>query len=101
MLSVLWTPIHAHPRPSTRTKDLVDLVLLCDSGVIVERHAARRLHAVFAARDGIPPPPRLPDPPAAWRADYAALATTIGLETGYDDALTLVRLLYARLLNAH
>lgn len=91
--------VDAHPRPSTRTKDLVDLVLLLDSGVLDESHAAGRLDAVFMARDGVPPPSALPDPPSAWRQDYATLATAIGLETGYDDARTQVTLLYSRLLS--
>lgn len=51
--------VDAHPRPSTRTKDLLDLVLLIDSGVLDEPRAADRLLAVFAARDHSAPPARL------------------------------------------
>lgn len=90
--------VDSHPRPSTRTKDLVDLILLIDSGVLDELHAASRLRAVFAAREASPPPPTLPGPPAAWRADYDALAMTVDIDTGYDDALAEVGALYARLL---
>ncbi len=89
--------LDAHPRPSTRVKDLVDIVLLLDAGVLDEAHAADRLHAVFRARH-TPWPQGLPTPPAAWRADYAALVAQIGHELpAYDEALASARALVDRL----
>lgn len=89
--------VDAHPRPSTRVKDLLDVVLLLDAGMVDERRLTSRLRAVFAARDGADPPASLPDPPAAWAGDYAVLAA------GHDvtaptlaEALVLARALYAR-----
>ncbi|MEZ0165486.1 nucleotidyl transferase AbiEii/AbiGii toxin family protein [Kineococcus sp. LSe6-4] len=91
--------VDAHPRPSTRVKDLLDVELLLTTAPIDEAHAARRLSAVFRARDGGPPPLALPEPPAAWRADYAALTGRLDLDVArYDDALAAVNVLYGRLL---
>ena len=54
-----------------------------------------RLRAVYQARDARPVPTSLPDPPAAWRISYAAMATELGLgSTELDEALTRVRRLY-------
>lgn len=92
--------VDAHPRPSTRVKDLVDVVLLLDSGVLDEAHAAARLARVFELREGAPPPPALPDPPAVWRADYGTITAQVGAPlAGYDTALAATRALYVRLLD--
>lgn len=61
-------------RPSTRVKDLVDIVLLLDAGLLQD--AARlgeRLRRVFAVRDDATPLPVLPEPPLSWADDYVAL----------------------------
>ncbi len=93
--------IDAHPRPSTRVKDLVDVVLVADAGLVDVERLARRLRAVFRARDGALPPPHLPEPPAAWRADYADLVAPYSVSaTDVTTAITLTRDLYARALGS-
>ncbi|OMH27693.1 hypothetical protein BKD30_03370 [Tersicoccus phoenicis] len=62
------TAVDAHPRPSTRVKDLIDVMLVSEAGVLDEQRLHARLRAVFEARNGAPPPPDLPDPPAAWNS---------------------------------
>lgn len=65
-------------RQNTRVKDLVDIVLLAESGLLPHADLPARIRAVFDARDAREPPASLPIPPASWRADYLLLATTTG-----------------------
>ncbi len=92
--------VNSHPRPSTRVKDLIDIVLVIDAGTLDEQHLGTRLDAVFAARDSSPPPRGLPAPPAAWAVDYAVLAAGHDVSAPtLDDAVALVRSLYLRTLD--
>lgn len=76
------------------------MVPLLDAGVLHGPHAARRLRAVFSVR-GAPVPTSLPNPPAAWRDDYAAIVGRLGHELpSYDEALVQARALFARLVQA-
>lgn len=62
-------------RPNTRTKDLVDLVLLIERGSISNAAELRAaIGATFASRRTHAVPTDLPLPPRAWAADYAAMA---------------------------
>lgn len=73
-------------RPSYRVKDLVDLVLLIELGLIDQGRLAERLQMVFRVRGTHPVPAELPDPPAAWRDDYAALITDLDIDARTVDA---------------
>ncbi|NEK87047.1 nucleotidyl transferase AbiEii/AbiGii toxin family protein [Blastococcus saxobsidens] len=73
---------YAGNRPSTRVKDLVDVVLLVEAGLLPDPRLPERLRMVFAARDGQEPPLDLPEPPASWARDYEALVTDVGAATG-------------------
>ncbi len=72
--------VHAYTFPwvgrtNTRTKDLVDLVLLVDRGGLpAAADLAAAVAATFARRGTHPVPVELPPPPAGWASDYAALA---------------------------
>lgn len=91
--------VDAHPRPSTRVKDLLDVVLVVESCGVDEGRLRKRLVAVFDARDGALPPPDLPDPPAAWEHDYAAMAAghTVSADV-VAEAMRTARALYTRAL---
>jgi len=90
-----YARIYAHERPSSRVKDLVDLALLVEQGLIEQHAFARAVQAVFAERDMSAPPTDLPDPPGDWRAPFAAMAVEIGLsERTLDAAAALVRRFY-------
>ena len=77
--------IHAYTFPwvgrtNTRTKDLIDLVLLIDRGGLPPAADLRvAVAATFARRGTHPIPVPLPPPPAAWAPDYAALAAEVQL----------------------
>jgi len=84
-------------RPNTRTKDLVDLVLLIEHGLIAPDRLRDRVRAVFAVRATHDLPDDLPPVPAAWRHDYAALVAGLDVQaTTMDAALAQVREVWRR-----
>lgn len=79
-------------RPNTRTKDLVDLVLLIENDLVEPDRLRERLRTVFGVRGTHEMPADLPPVPAAWRHDYAALVAGLDVEaTTMDAALARVR----------
>lgn len=86
---------YAGDRPSSRVKNLVDLVLLAEAGLLPDGRLRTRLRHVHEVRDGTPPPRRIPDAPAAWRVEYARLARDLHLDTAdVDRAMALARSIY-------
>jgi predicted nucleotidyltransferase component of viral defense system len=86
---------YAGDRPSSRVKDLVDVVLLAEAGLLPHPDLAGRLHTVWQVRDGVPPPARLPEFPAAWLGDYAAMAAELDLDIDYPTARSTAERLFA------
>jgi hypothetical protein len=89
--------VHAYTRrygpdraPSSRPKDLVDLVLLATHEPFLASELRTALEETFAARRTHSLPVRLPPPPAEWARPYAELADQVGiapaLEDGYQQA---------------
>jgi hypothetical protein len=66
-------------RANTRVKDLVDMVLLIDSGLLAAGDLRAAIAATFASRNTHPVPISLPLPPPAWSSSYAALAAELKL----------------------
>jgi hypothetical protein len=66
-------------------KDLVDLILLIEAGLLTPERLGARLHHVYAMRDKSLPPCELPPPPASWTRPYAAMATDLGLAAASTD----------------
>lgn len=94
-----YARMYMHDRPSSRVKDLVDLVLLVEAGVLVPRRLGERLRQVYAVRDSSRPPPELPEPPASWTGPFAAMAAELGLTaTSTQQAWTAVAAEYRRTL---
>jgi hypothetical protein len=78
--------LHAYTFPwsgrlNTRTKDLVDLVLLIERGPPEAGEIRRALEATFSTRATHPLPKALQPPPAAWRTEFTAMAAEAGLST--------------------
>jgi hypothetical protein len=95
-----YARIYAHERPSSRVKDLVDLALLVEQGLLEPAAFAREVKAVFGERGTAAPPPDLPNPPGDWRAPFASMAADIGLdERTLDGAAELVRSFYLTAFN--
>lgn len=88
--------IHAYTFPwsgrrNTRTKDLVDLVLLIERDPPEPGAIRRALAATFSTRATHPLPEALPLPPPEWATEFVAMATEAGLST--MDFLEAFRLL--------
>jgi predicted nucleotidyltransferase component of viral defense system len=85
-------------RPSSRVKDLVDVVLLAEAGLLPHPGLPNRLRTVWKIRDGGPPPAQLPDLPASWADDYAAMASELDLDIDYLTARSTAERIYAEAL---
>lgn len=72
-----YARIYAYDAPSSRVKDLVDLVLIAESEVLDSAALLDALREVFAERR-TPIPDRLPEPPADWEPTYTALMGDVG-----------------------
>jgi hypothetical protein len=76
--------LHAYTFPwqdrvNTRTKDLVDLVLLIETGGVTPDGVKEAIANTFAKRGSHAIPVSLPEPPAQWMNDFAELATQVQL----------------------
>jgi len=87
-------------RPNTRVKDLADLVLLAEDGLVGDAALVEVVRHVFAVRDTHEVPDELPAPPPRWRDSYPELAQELATEIPptLDAALALVRELWAAAL---
>lgn len=66
-------------RENTRTRDLVDLMLLLEVGLPPPEVVRVAVEAIFVARAEHGVPRELANPPASWDAAYPALAVEVGL----------------------
>lgn len=71
-------------------KDLVDLVLLIEHGLIEPSQVATRLRTVFRVRATHDIPARLPEWPVAWRQEYQPLIAHLGVEMATLQAATVL-----------
>jgi hypothetical protein len=79
--------VHAYSFPwqgrlNTRTKDLVDLVMLIERGPLVPAEIRTALAATFDTRSTHPIPDPLVPLPTAWKKDCPEMAAEAGLSTG-------------------
>jgi hypothetical protein len=87
-------------RPSTRVRDLVDLVLLIDDGLEPDARLYDRVVHVFEARASHPVPEELPDPPADWSVRYRELADDLDVSAAtLDDAMHFLRAFWRQTLS--
>ena len=85
--------LHAYTYPwtdrtNTRSRDLVDLLLLLERDQPEVEDIRAALNATFSARGTHPTPNTLPTPPAGWAGEFEAMAaevqlSTAGLDTGF------------------
>lgn len=61
-------------RLNTRVKDLVDLILLIETGLPADKSLLDVVNHVFNTRDTHPVPRTIPDSPPVWVTDYPKLA---------------------------
>jgi hypothetical protein len=88
--------IHAYTFPwvgrtNTRTKDLVDLVLLIERGLPDVEAIRVALQASFATRGSHPVPSELAAPPESWAVDFPAMAEEANISTrDYLEAFGII-----------
>lgn len=88
-------------RPSSRVRDLPDLMLLIEDGLDADGLLVARVQHVFGIRGTHPAPDRIPDPPADWERPYAALASELDITAAsLDRALHVLREFWERALAA-
>jgi hypothetical protein len=84
-------------RPSSRVKDLADLILFIDEGLQPTAALVTAVADVFTARGSADPPTALPDPPSDWSARYAELAEELQLSAqDIEAAMSTLRAFWTR-----
>jgi hypothetical protein len=85
--------VHAYTRrygkkqqPSTRPKDLVDILLICGAEPIDAATLREALERTFEQRARQPLPEALPAPPDDWQRPFALLAADVGIDPDLDAA---------------
>jgi hypothetical protein len=80
--------VHAYTRtygasghPSTRVKDLVDIVLVGGHAALRAGNVRFALRTTFETRATHPLPIAIPAPPTAWRMPYRVLAASTAIDT--------------------
>ncbi|WP_433437384.1 nucleotidyl transferase AbiEii/AbiGii toxin family protein [Nonomuraea sp. CA-141351] len=88
-------------RPNTRVKDLVDLVLLIEDGLLADHRLIEVVNHVFTVRATHPVPLLIPDPPPAWQSGYPKLAEGLTCANPVlASALELLRTFWAQAGNS-
>jgi hypothetical protein len=100
-----YTRTYHDAQPSSRTKDLIDLVLIAELASLDAVTLRRAIETTFTVRGTHPVPATLPAPPPEWSMPFAELATTVGVPTDLSCAHTtaaelLGPILGGKLLNA-
>jgi hypothetical protein len=93
-----YTMPRAGMRDNSRVKDLIDMILLLETGQLEPEGVTAAVLATFSHRDTHPIPERLPDPPVSWRKPYATMAATCHIDTSIDAAANHIRDYYRRLV---
>lgn len=81
-----WVKSYGGGLPSTRSKDLADLVIAAQSFELDAAHLRRALLRTFERRGGPVLPAALPPLPDAWRTDYHRVAARLGVDPDVERA---------------
>ncbi|MGI8477017.1 MAG: nucleotidyl transferase AbiEii/AbiGii toxin family protein [Thermomicrobiales bacterium] len=76
-----YTRTYGMGRPSSRPKDLIDLILICSTTTFLAGELGDDISAVFRARATHAIPLALPIPPAEWRSAFAVMASTVAIDS--------------------
>lgn len=87
--------LHAYTLPrqgaaNSRVRDLVDMVLLIQSGTLAKAKVAEGIRVTFDRRGTHAVPKVLPQPPLGWQKPYDALAKECGLLAGIESAFAIL-----------
>ena len=73
-------------------RDLVDMVLLIQSGTLTNDKVAEAIRVTFERRKTHALPNSLPVPPTEWQKPYEALARECGLSGHLDEAFAVLQM---------
>jgi len=79
------------PRPNSRVKDLVDMVLMIRRFDLDNDLLADAINVTFSRRDSHSLPEQLPSPPENWAQPFVAMAAETKLDITAEDAIEEVR----------
>jgi len=87
--------LHAYTLPrkgvaNTRVRDLVDMVLLIQSGTLDKAQVGEAIRLTFDRRETHTLPKALPKPPSDWKKPYDALAKECGLSGTVEGAFAIL-----------
>lgn len=93
--------IHTYTLPreqiNTRSKDLIDLVLLLEIKNRPPEAFQHSLHRVFKARNTHPVPEMLPEPPSSWQKPFAKMAADCSISLNLKECFSKVATFYGAL----
>lgn len=97
--------IHAYTLPregriNTRTKDLIDLILLLDRKNFDPEAGKKALQAVFRVRGTHFLPEKLPEPPKEWEKLFQKMTQECGIQHGLQEAYIIVNGFFQKILMA-
>lgn len=88
-----YSRTYAGGQPSSRVKDLVDIVVIAHTTAVDGDRLRQAVAAIFARRDTHEPPPALASPPSDWARPWATLVEHLpadaDLATGFSVAAAL------------
>lgn len=89
-------------RENSRTRDLVDVVILVEHGLLDPPQLGVAVRQVWAERDNAEPPATMPPLPETWPERYERLVTDQDIQAGtFDVATELVQDLWIRMFHVH
>ena len=97
--------LHAYTLPrhgaaNTRVRDLVDMVLLIQSGTLSNDKVAEAIRVTFERRKTHALPNTLPVPPTEWQKPYEALARECGLSGQLEEAFAVLQMFVKPILGS-
>jgi hypothetical protein len=93
-----YTRTYAGGRPSTRVKDLVDVVVIANTSVIGVAKLAEAITLIFERRAEHPVPAALPEPPAEWATPWRRLAREVPAHDELGDGYRVAAALFDPML---
>lgn len=79
-----YTRIYREDRRSSRSKDLIDIVLIAENIELSATALRRAIDATFVSRGTHNVPVVFPEPPEGWATSYRTLASETGLDSSLD-----------------
>ncbi len=91
--------IYADGRPSSRVKDLVDIVLIVTETSFESSPLLSAIESTFQSRQTQPIPIRFPPPPDFWERGFQEMATEVGLDPDIESGYRVAAAFFDPVLN--